>query len=440
MPRLQQLVGDGDRAALVPGFPAVTCPVQANMTTGRLPAQHGVVANGFYWQDRREVEMWTSDNQCIDRPQIWDLLHQRNPAIRSAVWFPLHSKHCGADYVCTPAPIHNPDGTESLWCYTKPEQLYGTLRDKLGHFPLKHFWGPLANITSTQWIVDSAIYAAQTYHPNFFTIYLPHLDYAAQKTGPDSPEATAALGQLDQVIGQLGDAFAAAYDTADLRWVVAGEYAIVPVEHVLYPNRQLREAGLLKVSSRDDGEHLDLVASQAWTLVDHQHGHVFVRDRDPDVIRRVAQLFNTQRGVAEVLVGEDLARYGLRHPRAGDLVLVSEPSSWQAYYWWHNDAQAPPFARSVDIHRKPGYDPVELCIDPATRSIPLDATRIRGSHGAPAEDPSQFGALLTSHPEMLIGHKRRYADYEITTMVMRGLRDRESVRHTRRTSGRWNSR
>jgi hypothetical protein len=157
-------------------------------------------------------------------------------------------------------------------------------------------------------------------------------------------------------------------------------------------------------------------------LVDHQHGHVFVRDKDPDVIRRVAQLFNTQRGVAEVLVGEDLARYGLRHPRAGDLVLVSEPSSWQAYYWWNDDAQAPPFARSVDIHRKPGYDPVELCIDPATHSIPLDATRIRGSHGAPAEDPSQFGALLTSHPEMLVGHKRRYADYEITAMVMKGLR------------------
>jgi predicted AlkP superfamily pyrophosphatase or phosphodiesterase len=421
MPCLDKLTGGGDRAALVPSFPAVTCPVQANMTTGRLPAQHGVVANGFYWRERQEVEMWTADNQCIGRPQIWDLLHQRDPALRSAVWFPLHSKHCGADYICTPAPIHNPDGTESLWCYTKPEPLYGTLRDSLGHFPLHHFWGPLANITATQWIANSAIDAAKTYRPDFFYIYLPHLDYAAQKTGPDSPEATAALGQLDQVIGQLGDAFAAAYDTAELKWIVAGEYAIMPVDHVLYPNRQLREAGLLKVADQDDGEHLDLAGSQAWTLVDHQHGHIFVRDKDPSVIRRVAALFNTQPGVAEVLVGDDLARHALRHPRAGDLVLVSEPNSWQAYYWWHDDAEAPGFARAVDIHRKPGYDPVELYIDPATRSIPLDATLVRGSHGAPAEDSAQFGALLTSHPGILIGSKSQYADREIATLVMTAL-------------------
>ena len=211
MPNLARLAPAGEQTALVPSFPCVTCPVQAAMTTGVLPNEHGVVANGFYWRDKHEIEMWTAWNDCIQRPQIWDLLHERDLGISSAVWFPLHSKGCGADYICTPAPIHNPDGTESLWCYTKPTELYGELRDALGHFPLQHFWGPIANIKSSAWIVDSAIHAARTWKPDFFYIYLPHLDYAAQKNGPDSPEAKAALVALDEVLGRLFTAFREAY-------------------------------------------------------------------------------------------------------------------------------------------------------------------------------------------------------------------------------------
>src|SRR5690606_15333402 len=120
-----------------------------------------------------------------------------------AAWFPLNIKGAGADFICTPAPIHNPDGTESLWCYTKPQELYGTLRDELGHFPLQHFWGPIANIKSSKWIADSAVYAARKYTPDFWYIYFPHLDYAAQKTGPDSTQAANALAELDEVIGGL---------------------------------------------------------------------------------------------------------------------------------------------------------------------------------------------------------------------------------------------
>src|SRR3954470_11732412 len=177
MPNLVKLVAGGDRVTLVPSFPAVTCPVQINMTTGKPPSQHGVVANGFFWRDRAEVEMWTAWNDAVTAPQIWDVLEQHNPEIKSAVWFPLLAKGCGADWICTPAPIHNPDGSESLWCYTQPTEMYGQLRDALGHFPLMHFWGPMANIKSTAWIADSAIHAARRWRPNLFYIYLPHLDY-----------------------------------------------------------------------------------------------------------------------------------------------------------------------------------------------------------------------------------------------------------------------
>ncbi|NQT40853.1 MAG: alkaline phosphatase family protein, partial [Planctomycetes bacterium] len=403
-------------ADLVPSFPCVTCPVQAAMTTGRPAREHGVIANGFYWRDRQRIEMWTSPNDCIERPQLWDLLKSHDPALTSAVWFPLHAKQCGADYVCLPAPVHNPDGSESLWCYTQPVELYGDLRDELGHFPLQHFWGPMANIKSTDWIVDSAVVAARRWRPNLSYVYLPHLDYAAQRTGPESPAAVAAVGELDAALGRLIDGCRVAYDDEPL-WLVAGEYAIAPVDHVVYPNRILRDAGLLAVRAEDDGEHLDLDSSRAWALTDHQLSHVFVTDADSATVARVAELFTGQPGIAEVVVGDRLAKYGLDHGRSGEVVLISTPDSWQAYYYWLDDAKAPGFARTVDIHRKPGYDPVELHFDPATKSIPLDTTLVRGSHGAPAVDRSQRTVLLTSEGGVLPG--KTVADVDVAGIVLR---------------------
>jgi len=421
MPRLRGLMAQGDQASLTSSFPCVTWPVQANMLTGRLPAEHGVVANGFYWREERRVEMWTAGNDKIAAPQIWDLLHQQTPRRTSAVWFPMLSKGCGADYVCMPAPVHHPDGVEELWCYTQPRELYGELRDRWGHFPLPHFWGPLAGIQSTEWIARSAVDAAGRFRPDFFYLYLPHLEYAAQRTGPDSPPAQAAVAELDAVIGTLGDGLAAAYDEVEPTWIAASEYVITPVSHVTYPNRVLRQAGLLQVREEADGEHLDLEGSRAWALADHQFSHVFVRDADSGTQQRVVELFRNADGIAEVLAGDQRARYRLDHPRSGEVILISAAHSWQAYYWWLDDRHAPGFARTVDIHRKPGYDPVELHVDMASRTIPLDATLVRGSHGAPVQSDQQRGVILASRAGVL--PRPALADVDACGVVLRALQE-----------------
>jgi len=417
MPRLSALTAGGDAAELSPSFPCVTWPVQANMLVGRRADAHGVVANGFYWRDENRVQMWTAGNEVITAPQIWDTLHEHDAGLTSAAWFPMLSKRCGADYVCMPAPVHNPDGSESLWCYTKPTEFYGELRDQLGHFPLKHFWGPLANISATAWIADSATVAAQKFRPSLFYLYLPHLDYAAQRDGPDSPPAQAAIGELDEVIGRLVVGFGEAYGNAELLWLVATEYTIVPVDHVVYPNRKLRDARLLYVHSEEDGEHLDTAGSNAWALVDHQFSHVFVKNRDPSVIEQVLQTFSRLDGIDEVLTGVGRQKYCLDHERAGDVILVSSPNSWQAYYWWFEDWQAPAYARTVDIHSKPGYDPVELHFDPASKGIPLDATLVKGSHGAPADTDAQRGVLLASQTGVL--PPSHASDTDVAGIVLR---------------------
>jgi hypothetical protein len=387
------------------------------MLTGVFPRDHGVMANGFFWRDENKVEMWTAWNEKILAPQIWDILHEHDKGLTSAAWFPMLSKGCGADYICMPAPIHKPDGSEELWCYTRPQEFYGDLKNQLGHFPLMHFWGPLANIKSTAWIIDSAVLAAAKFKPHFFYIYLPHLDYAAQSHGPDSEKAKQAVADLDVAIGRLVEGFTKAYGDIEPLWLAASEYVITPVKHVSYPNRVLRQAGLLTVREENGGELIDFAKSKAWALVDHQFSHVFVKDRDMKTIGQVIKLFESDNHIAEILAGTNREKYDIAHERAGDVILISTRDSWQAYYYWLDDAKAPAFARAVDIHRKPGYDPVELHMDFATKSIPLDATLIKGSHGAPPHDEDQRGVLLSSQPGVFAAAPT--ADIDVCTIVLR---------------------
>ncbi|MFG0334880.1 MAG: alkaline phosphatase family protein [Maioricimonas sp. JB049] len=414
MPRLSALASTGTSTPLVPSFPCVTLPVQANVTTGVGPEKHGVVANGYFYRDKGEFEMWTAWNESVQAPQIWQTLREHDPELTSAVWFPMFAKGAQADYICTPAPIHNPDGSESLWCYTQPQMLYGELRDTLGHFPLMNFWGPMASIRATDWIADSAVVAAAKFKPRFSYIYLSHLDYAAQKTGPDSPEARAALSALDEAIGRIVDGYQN-LGMDDILWLAASEYVITEVNSVGYPNRILREASLLTVTEDEQGgEILDVANTPAWAMVDHQFAHVFVKDESD--IERVAALFREEPTVERVLVGDERSQVGLNHPRSGEIVLVSQPDAWLAYYYWFDDAKAPAFARTVDIHRKPGYDPVEMFIDMPTKSTPLDATLVKGSHGYPADDPSRHGLLITTDASVL--PERQIHDVDLAGIVL----------------------
>lgn len=393
MPRLSAIASAGAVADLVPTFPCVTSPVQANVLTGRTPQEHGIIGNGFYHRDRREVEFWVGRSGLIEGPQLWDRLAAAG--ITSAALMTQHIKDAAAGYIVTPEPIHHPDGRMDLWCYSKPDGLYQRLVNDLGHFPLMNYWGPMANINSTEWIVNAALWLIQRERPRFNYVYVPHLDYAAQKFGPNSSQAIAACAEADGQLGRLFDGLTS-IGISNAKILVAGEYALTDVSRVIYPNRVLRDAGFARIDDRDGAEHLNVAESAAFAVVDHQFAHVYVSK--PEEIDAVAGLFEGADGIAQVLIGRDRAAFHVDHPRSGEVVLICEPDTWLAYYWWHDNAKAPPFARTVDIHAKPGYDPVELFFDPATKSIPLNASLVKGSHGAPATRPEQHAAIVTNCP------------------------------------------
>ncbi|RME39466.1 MAG: alkaline phosphatase family protein [Planctomycetota bacterium] len=414
-PTLYEWASAGVSAALRPTFPCVTSPVQASMWTGVPPGSHGVIANGFFDRERSAVAFWVAGHDVVEGEAVWDALHRIDAGLTSAVWHGQNIKGAGADYLVTPAPIHKPDGTTELWCYSKPEDLYPRLLDALGHFPLQHYWGPAANLESTRWILRGALWLMREHGPRLNWIYVPHLDYAGQKSGPDSEEARAALMELDGALA----AFRAELDALgkDTAVLITGEYAMTNVRGAVYPNRILREAGWLSVREEDAAEWLDLPNSRAFAMADHQFAHVYVRE--PRLVEAVAERFRAVPGIARVLAGGERKEAGLDHPRSGEVILIADESRWLAYPWWFEDAAAPPFARTVDIHRKPGYDPLEMFLDPAGGGISLDTDLIRGSHGVPATGPHHHAALICSVPTGAVEAGRVYADTDVKGIVLR---------------------
>ena len=396
-PQIRAWAGQGTTARVRAAFPAVTCTAQADYLTGRRPESHGIVANGWYVRDDCEVRFWRQSNRLVQAPKIWDAARALNPDFTCANLFWWFNMYSTADYSVTPRPMYPADGRKLPDVYTAPAGLRHELQQQLGTFPLFEFWGPRASIASTRWIAGSARIVEARFNPTLTLIYLPHLDYNLQRLGPGSPAALDDVAQVDDLVGEL----IRFYEDRNARVIVLSEYGLQDVSTPVHVNRVLREQGLVAVRDEIGREVLDAGASAAFAVADHQVAHVYVND--PARLHDVRQLLERTPGIELVLDAEGKRAHGIDHPRSGELVAVAAAGAWFTYYYWLDDERAPDYARTVDIHRKPGYDPVELFMDPAISMpavtvgwklarrklgmrtlldvIPLDATLVKGSHG-----------------------------------------------------------
>jgi predicted AlkP superfamily pyrophosphatase or phosphodiesterase len=416
-PRLSALARAGAMRPLTTVTPAVTCSVQATFMTGGLPRDHGVVANGWLFRDQMEIWLWRQSNRLVTGEKIWEAGKRRDASFTSANlfwWYNIAATH---DIGVTPRPIYKSDGRKLPDCYTQPLELREELTQALGPFPLFHFWGPATSIAASRWIADAALHIRRTRSPTLTLVYLPHLDYDLQRLGPDDPRIGNSLAEIDAVAGDLiSDA-----ERDDARVIVLSEYGITPVSRPIHINRALRASGLLRVRVEDGGELLDIPQSSAFALADHQIAHLYVSD--PALIGEVRRIVGALPGVECVLDRTEQRAFGLDHPRSGELVALARPDAWFTYYYWLDDRNAPDFARLVEIHRKPGYDPVELFLDPAIRApklaigwrlakralgfrtlmdvIPLDAALVKGSHGRVTDDANAGPLFISSERNLM---------------------------------------
>lgn len=413
-PNLKRLADQGGMRPLNTVTPAVTCSSQVTYLTGTLPSEHGIVGNGWYFRDLSEIWFWRQSNKLINGEWVWEAAKKRDQNFTCANMFWWYNMYLSADIGVTPRPMYPADGRKIPDCYAKPEELRGELTKKFGFFPLFRFWGAATDISSSQWIGDATVHVMETRTPTLTLAYLPHLDYNLQRLGPDHPDIARDLAEVDGVCGQIIDRAEA--DGA--RIIVLSEYGITPVNRPIHINRVLRKASLIQVRVELEREVLDPGASEAFAVSDHQIAHIYVRD--PERLAEVKALVEAQPGVEQVLDASNKAAHGLDHDRAGDLIAISDADSWFTYYYWFDDAKCPDYAHTVEIHRKPGYDPAELFFDQALPFpklsvawrllkkilgfrtlmdvIGLDATLVKGSHGRPTDDENDGAVFITSDP------------------------------------------
>jgi len=435
MPSLSHWAAEGKIVMVEPVLPAVTCSVQSSYLTGKPPDEHGIVANGWYFRDESEVKFWRQANKLVQAPKLWDIAKTLDPSFTCANLFWWYNMYSSADYAVTPRPMYPADGRKIPDIYTQPGELRSQLQAELGQFPLFQFWGPNTSIRSSEWIAAAAKWVEERYSPTLALIYLPHLDYCLQKVGPDPNGIQADLQEIDAVCGDLIDY----YEARNAQVIVLSEYGIAPVSQPVHLNRLLRQQGLLTVRQELGRELLDPGASAAFAVADHQIAHIYVSDAAD--IPRVRAVLEATAGVAQVLDQEGKRAYHLDHPRSGELVAIAQPHAWFTYYYWLDDQRAPDFASTVDIHRKPGYDPVELFLDPQLKLpkvrvgltllkkqlgfrylmnvIPLDASLVKGSHGRVTTAPGESPLLMTHQAHLL--NSPAIAATDVCDLILRHL-------------------
>jgi predicted AlkP superfamily pyrophosphatase or phosphodiesterase len=419
-PHLKRLADDGFARPMGTVLPAVTCSAQSTILTGTLPREHGIVGNGWYFRDLAEVWLWRQSNRLVKGDRIYDEGKRRDPAYTTAKMFWWYNMYANVEWSMTPRPSYPADGRKIFDSYSQPPDLRDTLQSKLGVFPLTRFWGPGADIVSSRWIADASVEVMKQYRPSLTLVYLPHLDYGLQRLGPDDPKIAEDIRLVD---AEAGKCIAAAQEIgADV--IALSEYAITPVSRPVHINRVLRRAGYLKVRREPLGwETLDCGACRAFAVADHQIAHVYIPR--PEDIKAVKLLLKTTNGVDLILDRAEQRQFGIDHERSGELVVVSAPDAWFTYYFWEDDRLAPDYARTIDIHRKPGYDPVELFIDPklsfpklhiARRLaqkllgfryymdvIGLDGSLVKGSHGrlpTPGQETREAPVFVCSRNDL----------------------------------------
>ena len=380
-----------------PAFPAVTCTAQSSMVTGTNPGVHGAVANGWYDRENAEVKFWKQSNHIVQGEKVWDRLRRDVPGFTCAKLFWWYNMYASVDFSITPRPLYPADGRKVFDVHTQPMGMREELKADLGAFPFPAFWGPAAGIASSEWIAASAKWVEDKHSPTLSLVYLPHLDYPLQKDGPEAANIPDELRKIDKVVTEL----IAYYESRNVKVMLLSEYGISAVTRPIHLNRLFRAKGWIQTKDELGRETLDCGGCRAFAVADHQVAHVYVTD--PSIAGEVRALLEQTPGIDEIRVPGDLWKNGEGIKRAGDFIAISTPDSWFTYYYWNDDAVAPDYARTIDIHRKPGYDPCELYVDPAIRFpklaiakfllkkklglrglmevIPLDANLVKGSHG-----------------------------------------------------------
>ncbi len=389
----------GEYGYMKPVFPSVTCTVQSSLTTGKYPSEHGIISNGMFDRENLQTMFWEQSTHLVQSKKAWDVIKQHNIDLKTAMLFWQNSLYTNNDFVISPRPIHLENGQMDLWCYSKPVNFYEDVIKSLGEFNLMNYWGPFASIKSSEWITSAVQYTIKKKRPNLLYAYFPQIDYTAQKHGKSSSQVQDDLQKIDSFVGSIISTVKESGIFDQTQFVLLSEYGFNDVSKAISINRILRDKGLLQVRTIKDKEYIDYEYSEAFAMVDHQIAHIYLNNSGKSKIDTIKKAIEEITGIESVCGETEKKNLHINHQRSGDLIAIADKDKWFSYYWWYDEImkdfadsdadakslsdKAPTFTKTVDIHRKPGYDPLELFIDPERKCISTNTSLIKGSHGRP---------------------------------------------------------
>ena len=391
LPTISALAEKGESSKMKPVFPAVTSTVQTSFLSGEYPNRHGIISNGFMDRNTYNVLFWEQYNSLVQVPRIWDFIKSKNINFKTAVLFWQNTLYANSDIIITPKPIHL-ENEMKMWCYSKPVGYYEEIMKQIGEFDLSSYWGPLASSLSSEWITKAAQYTIEKSRPNFMFTYIPHIDYSAQRFGKESNQVSDDLVLADSIVEKIIDSTKKSKTYENTQFIIFSEYSFNNVNCAIPINIILRNNGLLNVRNIGDKEYVDFEFSQAFAVVDHQIANIYLKS--PQDKEGIVSILKKISDIDIIITGVEKKFFNIDHERAGDIIVVANRDKWFSYYWWYDENMAPSFTRMVDIHRKPGYDPLELFFDPKKRSIPYDTGLLKASHGRPVNMTTHEGYSL----------------------------------------------
>ena len=381
IPTISDIANSGEYGYLKPVFPSVTSTVQASILSGKYPNQHGIISNGLFDKENLQPLFWEQSSKLVQTHRIWDILKKKNNNIKTSVLFWQNTMFADSDFVITPRPIHLENGHMDMWCYSRPPDYYEEVSQSIGEFDLYSYWGPFASFKSTEWISKSVEFTMEKHMPNLLYAYFPQLDYSSQKFGKNSNQVKDDLKKIDIVVNSIVEKIKKLGIIDDTEFILFSEYGFNNVDEGISINKILREKGLLETRTIKNKEYIDFEYSKAFALVDHQIANIYLNK--PEDKSKVKKVLENIPNIEMICDDKEKQNLKIDHSRSGDLIAISNKDKWFSYYWWNDDDKAPTFAKTVDIHRKPGYDPLELFVNPQTKNIPFETSLIKGSHGRP---------------------------------------------------------
>jgi predicted AlkP superfamily pyrophosphatase or phosphodiesterase len=410
-PNLRALAAKGGLYPLREPFPSLTCPSHATLVTGSLPSSHGMIGNCLYSREYAKLFNWNRSGHLVSGMPLWEAARARDPKVTTANLFVRNCADSTCEIRVTERPVYWMSGKKQFEFFAEPRTLHAELVNKLGPFPFPKFWGPLAGLGSSEWIIGAALQIMERNNPELMLVYPPYLDYDGARFGPDSPQVAKALAAMDTALSPL----IRAAQSQDRDVLIVSDYGFETVDQPVYLNRELRRAGFLSVEDAPNGERLDPGTSRAFAVCDNQVAHVYVaRGEDIPAVRAILEAVSGVREVFDTAAQVDL---GIDHPRSGELIATSTPRAFFSYPYWFEANKQPDFADCVAVFDKIGTDTCELFLKPGLAGklhtakrlaqlglglkVPFDIVdtndaNVRGARRIARNDPQRGAAAISS--------------------------------------------